>query len=70
MSMGGSAARRMLAGPKGYAVKMTATLVLCLALTWLSACTDTPPTCYPLSGKPCAPDDPVHDLRPDVIPGI
>ena len=49
---------------------MTATLVLCLALTWLSGCTDTPPTCYPLSGKPCAPDDPVHDLRPDMIPGI
>lgn len=43
---------------------------LVLALTvctvsLLAACTAPEPTTYPVSGQPCAPEDPVHDLGPD-----
>jgi hypothetical protein len=42
--------------------------ILCLmalaGVLALAACDRTPPRCYPISGQPCAPDDPVHDLSP------
>jgi hypothetical protein len=51
-------------------VKLIAAVMLGFFLIWLSGCTATSPTRYPISGEPCAPDDPVHDLRADMIPPI
>jgi hypothetical protein len=34
----------------------------------LAACDQPRPTCYPISGQPCSPDDPVHDLRAFWVP--
>lgn len=43
--------------------------LLALAGTFaLAACDQPRPTCYPLSGQPCSPDDPVHDLRAGWLP--
>lgn len=37
------------------------TLIFCTA--WLVAgCEEPEPTTYPVSGQPCSPDDPVHEL--------
>ena len=38
-------------------------------LVFLSACTEPDPVTYPISGEPCAEDDPVKDIEPlDCVP--
>lgn len=45
-------------------MKAIVTLLALASTLALTACAQ-PPRCYPISGQPCAPDDPVHDLRAD-----
>ncbi|MEY3004326.1 MAG: hypothetical protein RLZZ491_1502 [Pseudomonadota bacterium] len=45
-------------------MKATLALLALAGLLALAACGAPPPRCYPISGQPCSPDDPVHDLRP------
>lgn len=43
---------------------MTLAFILFSGLMLLAACDIPTPVRYPISGIPCGPDDPVHDLRP------
>ncbi|MBS0124583.1 hypothetical protein [Thetidibacter halocola] len=43
-------------------MKPVATLILLASLFGLAACEDPAPTTYPLSGEPCAADDPVQEM--------
>jgi predicted small lipoprotein YifL len=51
-------------------MKAIATLMALAALLALAACDQPRPTCYPISGQPCSPDDPVHGLRAGWVPLI
>lgn len=39
------------------------------SISLLAACEKPEPATYPISGQPCSPDDPVHQLGPiDCVP--
>ncbi len=43
-------------------------LIVC-AVSIVAGCEGPAPTTYPISGRPCSPDDPVHQMRPiDCVP--
>jgi hypothetical protein len=45
-------------------MKTTLFLMALAGMLTMAACNQAPPGCYPISGQPCSPDDPVHDLSP------
>ncbi|MBF9045706.1 hypothetical protein LSUCC0031_01125 [Rhodobacterales bacterium LSUCC0031] len=51
-------------------MKMIVALMLFFGLITLSGCIGAAPRSYPISCHACAPHDPVHDLRPVILPPI
>lgn len=46
-------------------------LLLLSCFVGLTACEEPAPATYPVSGQPCSPDDPVHDLDAgDCVPPV
>lgn len=44
------------------AMRPLALTLICCAAWLLAGCEKPEPATYPVSGRPCAPDDPVHEL--------
>lgn len=51
-------------------MKTITALLFLSGLFALSGCGCPPPVRYPISGEVCAPDDPVHELRADIMPAL
>ncbi|MDE3120608.1 MAG: hypothetical protein KGK00_02440 [Paracoccaceae bacterium] len=51
-------------------MRVFALLLIVLGVLTLSGCESPERGTYPLSGQPCSPNDPVHDLSGNCLPPL